>query len=374
MSSSKDLDPIKEVLNNSCNCLRKKFGDAELIITHFLYGKTTTPGAIRKSAINVKRDVESGNQRSIDEVLQNHIRILDRANTFLSMIEDWVFHEQTDSTIDSLSITISQNSSIKKYSLCFKKELQAIDRISYNLILHKRVIENLCPENLGKDYFNRLYYSELKDEDADLYKKRFLLCRADTFGKVNREDQDVKDVINNFASKGKGLNSYQYNEYNERLWEFLGGLQSALLYFLKYGNEKWEFSYKATIIIHNYSILPEHIVPGMMVAILLMPKDKPLNNSKKNEVVKILKTKYEKIHSYLDKSNWLTCDFNLMIRFQDDSGERFEKKIKKLFPLKSRMNVALILGRWVLCLLQALEGRIHEGHALDFWFVIGDFS
>jgi hypothetical protein len=216
-----------------------------------------------------------------------------------------------------------------------------------------------------------LYSSELKDEDADLYKKRFLLCRADTFGKVNREDEDVKDVINDFASKGKGLNSYQYNE---RLWEFLGGLQSALLYFLKYGNEEWEFGYKATIITYNYNIMP-----GMMVAILLMPKDKPLNNNNKDEVVKILKTTYEEIYSVLNcKSNYLAYDFNL-IRFQDDSGEskvRFGKKIEELFPLTltSRTDVALTLGHWVLCLLQALEGRIHEGHPLDFWFVIGDFS
>jgi hypothetical protein len=121
MSSGGDLDPIKQVLDKSCKCLQEKFGDAELIITHFLYGETTTPGAIRKSAMNVKRDVESGDMRSNDEVLQNHIRILDRANTFLSMIEDWVIHEQTDSITNSLSLTISQNPSKRKFSLRFKK-------------------------------------------------------------------------------------------------------------------------------------------------------------------------------------------------------------------------------------------------------------
>jgi len=54
MSITQYIDPIKDAVDKCCNQLNNELDDAQLTIVHFLCGKATDPGDVRKSSLAVK--------------------------------------------------------------------------------------------------------------------------------------------------------------------------------------------------------------------------------------------------------------------------------------------------------------------------------
>ena len=366
MSKGKSSDPIQNDIDECCANLQKTISTAQLIITHFLCGSTTKADTIRKSSIYMKSaTVENGRPHA--DALRDHIRHLDRRNTILSIIENWA--ERQD---DALMLSINKNNSS---SILFNEKTEYNVK-AYGLSLPPDIIDSLCPENLGKDYMEKLYKPNLEVDGG--FKQRFLLRRAAAFGNI-LHDTSSKKAICEFMT-GDGNASSEDSQYEELLWKLLGGLQSSLLYFLNCENEKWSFDSNAEFIIYKTSLDKDKSFSEMMIAVILTPKANLLTDVDVNHVIKELRSIYDKKITYRLNFQWNEPYNNFNPSFE---GEKLQAKdrvnnfimhIKDLFSIDIRKSLAATIGTWVIWLLEYLEGSVHEGQHLDFWFVIGDLT
>jgi hypothetical protein len=395
-------DDYQRAIERSADRFVETHDDTNLFIVHLMFGSNVSePGAIRKSAIRAgnsylsrlgekwrdeqlaKGHANPNVNQHHSEVLRQHIRYLDRKNTFLNLMEA-VFTKYSEAGVEQLTCNLSQVKSTD-YWIEVKPDQSpkkgARRSLEINFRYSDSLANTLIPTALAEEYFRTLYLDDesianRRDEedeaDAHGWRTGFILGRAEVFGKT-------PEAIQATAVSSLYPNQTESKPRND-FWKLLGELQSALLYFrgardIETTSEdapQLDDSPVGTVIIERRTGA-SLMVPTIVTVLSPNPanaEEIALNNH--DAVFTIFERTAER-KSDIDKiCSCISPTFETTAEGSLDPKSIFIERVPQIFTLKSQANQLQAISLWMVWLTEYLHKSVHEGHSLNFWLVAGD--
>jgi hypothetical protein len=375
-----------------------------LFIVHLMYGgMVSDPGAIRKSAIRARncflsglgelwktQQIKNGKQdldetdvnRQHAEVLRQHIRYLDRKNTFLNLMEGLIDKYEVEQVV----FIFKQRENWEDYRLEIQRgsiTLGARESIQIECEYSRRFADSLMPQYLSNEYFSNLYtnddaIADRRDDgdeaDVNNWRTGFILGRAEIFGMTTTNDVQKKALDQLYGDE------LDEKEVRIKFWNLLGELQSALLYFRGAGNAE----------LASGTEVPNHVAPvGTVIAERLRgqpksPRDfesptaitvlSPSAPSASEVSINMLDTVVRIQQRDMEQQEVVNtvCKYTNPTFKDPDMKDIFKSTVKQIFKLRYQQRQLECISLWMAWLIEKLHNSVHEGHSLDFWLVAGD--
>lgn len=366
MSNEND-DPVYLAVQACCDALIKSLGDSKLINVHFLCGGPSTAGAIRKSAVFL-RTADPANATAGLAVFRENVRRFHRDSIFISLVEGWAALTESGEAV----LSFSRSEALQDVSLSFEVVGRLANYPSAHgarLALSPDLIDQLCPKELSLKYMTGLYTRPaMREESAQPFVAELELRRCVVLGMAKRSAGVEKDAAEFVL--GRALDKDDFLANTQTLSRVLAGLQLALLYF-RHASAAGGLDGEAVFFVKKYD--PDYLGSAATLVVVAYPG--PSESVDYAAVFKEMESAWTKIHASL-RVELQVPRFTPQFYGKDGEHaadqEKIGRQVEQLFQIRRQKQVAVGVTNWLLWLTEKLEGTRHEGHTLDFWFVIGD--
>lgn len=388
-------DRIDHELHASVEHLREAFyegtaedGQASIVAGHFLWGPPSRADAIRKSYVDARKAAvetaadEMAHPPILDsKAFDKYVENLDRHNIFLSFLDDAV-PPKSDRMILEVAGTAEDDVLIK-----IEDEDQLLGGV-----LRRRIVVNqsrdteelFCPVDVAVEYVNAVYQveegetSQELEEHLAVLEQRLWLGRMDAFSKLWSSGNhglvnELQEMLR-IPQEARHLTA-------EAVFRFLRGLQGALVFLTAADPERW-VSNGLPAQFHIYRLGKARQKDGpRMVTVLYPGIDK---DAQVEEVQAEMRNCVASVDPLLKtpKDDLNNAKYKLRNTKEQEGQKDIQAKVENavhgacadVFQLPGQAAAAEKLTMGILCLLEELQGRRHEGQSLEFWFVLGDES
>ena len=352
-------DAIDEQLNRCVDLLIRDVSQPELVVLHLLCGEAGEPGAIRRSAIRSRSaDGETGTAG-----LRHQMRDFDRRNALLSIAEKWATATATlPGARDSvMSLDIGDHDG-EPFS-CVGGLSSGLPKLS--LTISRDLIAELCPEEIAEPYL-RFTYAGSQQQDLMNLMEDFQLARSSVLGRISSLDVE-KEYVKKIS--GKPENSPDKSRYYGGLWRILTGIQNVALFFRAICGPEWVEKAGVRYFVSSFGGIGSSSV---LMAIFFPCRDEDSIGSR---VFSTLASNWQPFETMLGielPDSGAYCD----IHFDgpQDTANKIGQLLETIFNIRVQKAVALSATRWFMWLVEQLATKRHEGHPLDFYFMVGDRS
>jgi hypothetical protein len=365
-------DPIQQALD----CCVGKLSENQngFYAAHFLFGKQSSdnrqhwPSFLRRSASLVKEcpyiqaNTDDSSQIHRDALL-GHVRIFDRSRLLIYLVAN-LAHELQKNII--FCIDIIEN----------KLPLEIVEVVDndftrFQVILSKEFVEDLVPQEVTANYLRTIYThcmnKTLQTSKLQVLAEQFDYPRAKALGMILAIEEDKFSIPNSLANCLEGTTNYQ------KLWNLLVHLQSTLVF---------EQSANTNHLGGGITCIRETFLsPEIATIVTFMPSfNLKLNIDSILETIGYRENFQPGIYEFLkSKNQYLTTKLLDSINKESHYGREIEnieneikRKIHKLELTNYQTDNIKVFTYWMCLLAQKLVGAIHEGEALDFWFIAGE--
>jgi hypothetical protein len=375
--------PIQQAVEDCADQLKAKLQKNEpaFVSVHFLCGIPDSPGYIRRSAgraENCKLAEFADHQHNAAEqdrlharALLEHVRAFDRKHTLLNLGARLSKAKGKDILLE---ITIATNEPTQPLQL--EETLEDVaGRIS--IIVSSEFANLLAPESVSLEYL-KAAYARAKNPSIHSIRPEYFTsqldrARAEVFGRLLAAG--LPDNFTNPMAEALDGSSDQ-----ERLWNLLSPIQSTAVY-----------ARGANGLTGTFTLCCIQMSDALGVT-SLPPDKKPLvlvfsSAFERKWVTEVVKASFENGENKVSIANYLQLPNDGVpdkLKGVLEEGGRYSKEqikileteikeaIQPLVSLPAQKNRLAALSWWTCLLAQKLHGRIHEGDALEFWFVVGE--
>jgi len=395
-----DGDRNQDVVNEYADEIFSQDTDSSLVIVHLVYGAISDPGSIRRSAVRARNCylndlgllwMNQNNESEPDankhktkvdvngvhgEVLRRHIRYLDRSNTFLNLVGRCLRDKQLDKLTFDLSIA-------KRGAIEWCDVKAQADGIKFTY--SKAFADILVPPSLAIEYLDHFYRNHKSNSNqqeselaAQAWETQFLVSRAGIFGNILdiKKQREMLSVLH----KKDLVDRWSESDIKVNFWNLLGELQSALLYFRGALAQKVDGNKRSIdsrppegkVFARQVRSRPRNggksLIELPTAVTILCPK---VSRDPSEKIIEKLLVKSTEEENEQDNSKQICA--KIYPAFKDPATRiQFSNTVKKGFELREQKRRLECISLWMIWIIEGLHKSIHEGHALDFWFVAGD--
>ena len=382
-------DPIQRSLESERVYIVEKY-NPKLCLLHFYSAPSDhKAGAIRRTSVFARSKTTLQKEKKstgIDHetALNRYIRRLKRQNTFLSLIAQ-IFSIRTDCKELTFEIEIDNNSGTAPIKVTRQRNSQSqSSSLTYTIRLSREYKDCLLEEKIANQTIKHLYakredYRKLETNgvldqditDADICVANALrICHSDLLPK--RKDDALRSALTQQSSQKEDKPTRTQREQREQreLWRFLHILQSALLYARGGSRSHNDISNQGMVLCARRleNAPPESTSIGVLI---LVPEKKASGCKPDDSFLEL----HLKAQDLAKSEEWRLPDVGEARGLNSNFWEKLKGEIaRKLFPFTQFYSRAALFTQWTLILLDRLRESVHEGEALEFWFVIGEKS
>lgn len=375
--------PIQQAVEHCADQLKAKLqkNDPAFVSVHFLCGIPDSPGYIRRSAgraENCKLAEFADHQHNMPEqnrlharALLEHVRSFDRKHTLLNLGARLSKAKGKDIVLE---ITIATNEVTRPLLL---EEISEVGAERISITVSSEFANLLAPESVSLEYLQAAYARaknpSIHSLNPEYFTSQLDRARAEIFGRLLAGG--LPDNFTNPMAEALDGNSDQ-----ERLWNLLSPIQSTAVY-----------ARGANGLTGSFTLCCIQMSDALGVA-SLPPDKKPLvlvfsSAFDRKLLTEVVKASFQSGTHAVTIANYLQLTTNSAPdklkgvlegegRYTKDQFKTLEDEVKKaiqpLVSLPAQKNRLGALSWWTCLLAQELHGRIHEGEALEFWFVVGE--
>lgn len=375
-------------------CINQAFqADAPLVFGHICWGILSKAGAFRLTEINCKpneqvllQDYKNKYGVTHEEAFRLHINLFGRSSTLLDWLSLFMYERITFSQ-PNLNETNTYNLAEGKQHFAFLISEDIIPCLTVegnSLMISEALYETLLPQDVTATYLEGLY-KESSSKKADGEIPAYLRLLAEQLVGARgaaiklMKDENCLQLLDPLSDMYKKVAAIPEGFYE---WVFLGALQTGLMY-VNASTPKTDVAKGFVSVACCYNVHDEKPTSDNPLALLsgVLPSSFQIENLQdfiSSLYLALLGPIRQKINSVIGFNSLPSSDIVRSMKSDRWDPSVWEtnlvNEIRDAFAIHAFPKWTSALVLWLTLITEKMRNSIHEGHLLNFSFVVADRS